>query len=208
MAEIPNIKPNSNRYREQKKEENTHLEKVVKGKASKKQTSALQKFAKGLIPEDAKSIKEYVADEAPGLIQSFLRRLFQNVLDTYLPDIGGYYRGSSQGSNRGSNTTFRYDSIRAGNATTSGVRSRYTNTVYEYENVVFEDYSDAKDVLDNMYECLSRFEKVTAFDVYDLAGVATNATDRNYGWTDLRGVRIMPVNEGWIIDLPRAIPLT
>lgn len=209
MTEIPNIKPNSNRYREQKSSEEGHrVDKVVKGSVKKNQTTALQKFTKAFVPEDAKSIKEYVADEAPGLIQSFLRRLFQNVLDTYLPENGRSYRNSSSGYFPGSNSAFRYDAIRGGNTSNYGIRSRNVNTVYEYENICFDEYGDAQDVLDGLYDCLGRYEKVRVFDLYDLAGVATNSTDRNYGWTDLRGTRIISTRDGWMIDLPRAIPLT
>ena len=109
MAEIPNIRPNSNKYQlEQKKTEEEHrYDKIAKGPVKKKQTSAFQKFAKGFIPEDAKSIKEYVADEAPGLVQSFLRRLLQNLLDTYLPENGKYSRGGGR-SIFGTNSNVRY----------------------------------------------------------------------------------------------------
>lgn len=208
MAEIPNIKPNSSRYREQKNAENDHrFEKVVKGNAKKKQVSALQKFAKGFIPEDAKSIKDYVADEAPGFIMGFLRWILQKLLDTYLPDKGGYYRGNPRTS-LGTNTTVRYDAIRGtGNSSLTGVRQRNTNAVYEYENVIFDDYRDADEVLNLLYDCLARYEKVRVFDLYDLAGIAPKATDRNYGWTDLQGVNVVPTSDGFVIDLPRAVPL-
>lgn len=205
MAEIPNITPNSKKYREKKDEEH-RVKKVTKGTTKKNQESSLQKFTKAFIPEDAKSVKDYVVEEAPGFIMSFLRRLFQNLLDTYLPE-NGRYSGGGRSYRSGTNSAFRYDTIRAGSST-GAVKSRNTNTVYEYENVTFEIYEDAQDVLDGLYDCLERYEKVRVFDLYDLAGVATNATDRNYGWTDLRGSRIVSVREGWVIDLPRAIPLT
>jgi len=211
MAEIPNIKPNSNRYREQSQvpaEPEHRVSKVTKGVVKKSQETGFKKFAKSFIPEDAKSIKDYVLEESPGLIQSFLRRLFQNILDTYLPDNGRYF-SSGRGGSRGTNTSFRYDNvIRAGGSLGgAAVKSRNVNTVYEYENVTFEDYADADFVLTCLYECLSKYEKVRVFDLYDLAGVKTNSTDRDYGWVDLNGTKIVPTKEGWVIDLPRAISL-
>ncbi len=208
MAEIPNIKPNSTKYREQKKKEEEHrLAKVTKGVAKKQQETTLQKFTKAFVPEDAKSIKDYVIEEAPGFIMSFLRRIFQNFLDTYLPENGRY--SDRRSSFRGTNSTVRYDNIRGSGVTSGvGVKSRNTNSVYEYENITFEDYGDAEEVLEWMYDSLQRFEKVSVFDLYDLAGVAANASDRNYGWVDLRGTKIVSTREGWVIDLPRAIPLT
>ena len=208
MAEIPNIKPANKSKDRNAVEEERRVEKVTKGTAKKKQSTALQKFAKGFIPEDSKSIKEYVVEEAPGFILSFLRRLFQNLLDTYLPENGKYRDTTRRGSIFGSNSSVRYDKIQGSSASSgAGVRARSTNTVYEYENLTFEDYADAQEVLDGLYDCLDRYEKVRVLDLYDLAGVCTTATDRNYGWTDLRGVRIISTKEGWVIDLPRAIPL-
>lgn len=209
MAEIPNIKPNNTKYRAEKKKEEEHrVEKVAKGKVQKKSETSVQKFAKAFVPQDAKSIKDYVLEESPGLIVSFLRRFLQNMLDTYFPDKGGY--GYSRGGSLGMrNSATRYDNvIRTGAATGTGVKTRNTNTVYEYENVVFNDYADADEVLDGLYDCLQRYEKVRVFDLYDLAGVAANATDRNYGWVDLRGSRVVSTRDGWVIDLPRAVPLT
>lgn len=209
MAELPNFKPNSNKYRE-KNSTNPEVEhrvsKVAKGVTKKSQASSFQKFAKAFLPEDAKSIKDYVIEETPGFIMGFLRRLLQNILDTYLPENGRY---SSRGSSvfRSGGSGIRYDTIRTGASTGGGVKSRRTNTVYEYENVVFEDYADAEEVLDHLYDCLEQYEKVRVFDLYDLAGVAAKSTDRDYGWTDLRGTHIISVKEGWVIELPRAIPL-
>lgn len=208
MAEVPNIKPNSSKYRtEKKKEEEYRLEKKTKGEVNKKQETSVQKFAKAFIPEDKKSIKDYIVEETPGLIMGFLRRFLQSMLDAYLPDKGGYSRGSAFGMRNG--RTDYTNVIRTGASTGAAMKARNTNTVYEYENVIFKNYADAKDVLDGLYECLSLYEKVRVLDLYDLAGIASNATDRNYGWVDLRGSRIIAIpGEGYIIDLPKAIPLT
>lgn len=207
MMEIPNIKPNSNKYREQNKKEDEHrLTKVTKGKVKKNQSSMIRQFTKAFIPEDAKSIKEYVIEETPGLIQSFLRRLFQNILDAYLPENSRY--SSYGGGLRARNSRTPYNSISSGSSSSSGMtKSRITNSVYEYDEITFEFLEDAENTLNGMYEWLSRCEKVTVFDLYDLAGYPAKATDRNYGWTDLSGVRIIPIKEGWVIDLPKAIPL-
>ena len=205
MEEIPNIKPNSNKYRENSKKEDYKLEKVAKGGVKKTQPSSLQKFTKAFIPEDSKSIKDYIIEESPGLIKSFLRRLFQSLLDSYLPENVKYMSTRSGFGSRNSNTP--YNTIRVGSSSGGGIKPRNTNAVYEYENITFEIFDDAVEVLDQMYECLARYEKVRVFDLYELAGVAPKATDRNYGWSDLSGVKIIPTAEGWIIDLPRAIQL-
>ncbi len=206
MTEIPNVKPNSNRYREKEKSKDEHrVSKVTKGAVKKKEATTLQKFAKSFLPEDAKSMKDYVAEETPGLIKWILRKLAMHFLDIYFPESGQYYRGPD--GRRSSTTAFRYDTIRGGNSSVLGVRERNTNQVYEYQNIYFDEYGDAEDVLDGLYDCIQRYERASVFDMYDLSGVSANATDRNYGWTDLRGTKIVATRDGYTLTLPRALPL-
>ena len=79
---------------------------------------------------------------------------------------------------------------------------------YDYDDIIFPEYSDAKDVLDRMYELLATYRVVRVADYYDLAGVSERPyTDNHYGWTSLNNADIMDVRGGYIIKLPRALPI-
>lgn len=200
--DLPNIKPNSiaSKKGEEKKPEEKRVERVTSGNVKKKETSDMQKFVKGFLPDDATSVKDYIISESPSLIKKFFRELIQGTLDAFLPDTGRRKSGSS-GSSRVA--TVSYNSFSSLNAP---ARARLNNSVYDYDNLVFESYTEAQDVLDAMYDCLARYNFVRVLDLYDLAGVPSVHTDGNYGWYDLRGSKIVSIKEGWMISLPQAVP--
>lgn len=40
-------------------------------------------------------------------------------------------------------------------------------------------------------------------DFYNAMGMTAEFTDDNYGWTDLTGIRVRKIRDGYILDLPR-----
>lgn len=50
-------------------------------------------------------------------------------------------------------------------------------------------------------------EIATLADFYDLAGVRALYEDCKFGWTSLRGAKIVCTRNGYAIELPRATPL-
>lgn len=77
---------------------------------------------------------------------------------------------------------------------------------YSYDDLIFNTRGDAEIVLEKMFELLNQYRAVSIADMFDLAGVSSpnGYTDNKYGWSDLRDARIVRVNSGYMIDLPRA----
>ena len=51
------------------------------------------------------------------------------------------------------------------------------------------------------------YQVVSVADFYDLVGVSGNYTDNKYGWTDIRNASVIRVRDGYMIKLPKALPL-
>ena len=49
--------------------------------------------------------------------------------------------------------------------------------------------------------------KVKIADLYDLVGMDSNYTDNRYGWTNLRSAQVVRVRDGYLLKLPKALPL-
>jgi len=77
----------------------------------------------------------------------------------------------------------------------------------EIEDIVIPVRAEAEEVLDQMFEMLSKYEVVSVADLYGLCGVEGTYTDERYGWENLRGARIQRVQNGYLLDLPRPEPL-
>ena len=72
------------------------------------------------------------------------------------------------------------------------------------DDIVFETRGDAEKVLDTLSEALSVYGSVSVADFYDLADISAEWTDNNFGWTDLRGARVLRTRGGgYTIDMPK-----
>lgn len=54
---------------------------------------------------------------------------------------------------------------------------------------------------------ISVYGMVSVADLYDLIGVTGNYTDNKYGWTDIRSASVVRVRDGYIVKMPKAMPL-
>lgn len=90
--------------------------------------------------------------------------------------------------------------------TRAGSAIRRTN--FDYDDILFDTRGDAEAVLDSMNDIISQYGMVSVSDFYDLANVANdNYTMNRYGWTNIAGATAVRVRDGYILKLPRAIPL-
>ena len=69
--------------------------------------------------------------------------------------------------------------------------------------IIIDTRVEANEVVDNMFETLSKYDMVTMRDLLSMVGKPHNPVDEDWGWTDLRGARIHKVRGGYLIDLPR-----
>lgn len=80
-------------------------------------------------------------------------------------------------------------------------------TIETVDKIAFETKEFAIEVLDSLYEILGQYGEVTVAEYYEAAGVTRNFTNRNWGWTNLRGSNVVRHSEGWVILLPDPSPL-
>ncbi len=203
------IKPNSNKYKEQQKQQTAEIttqkraEKIVKGNVKVKQKGTLSKMAGEIISEDAKNVKTYVLRDV--LIPALKKAISDIVTDGI--DIILY------------GETGRHGSRKVGYADKVSYRSYYDRDTrisrrdpievrnYSYNDIRFESRADAEDVLERMDEMVESYGLVRVADLYDLAGITGEYTDNNYGWTSLRTAEIIRVRDGFSIKLPKAMPI-
>lgn len=195
--DINDYKSNSNASKEER-----HIEKVVTQSVTTKKKSSMQKFAGNFISEDAKNIKDYVFLDV--LIPAFKKAISDIVTNGI--DIILYGESRNRGSRTvGDRVSYRsyYDDSRR--ATTQRAIER--PIIYSYDNLVFNNRQDAEAVLTQMYDILDRYKFVRVADMMDLAGVTGNYTDNQYGWNSMNTAKIIRTRDGWVIDMPKAIPL-
>lgn len=82
-----------------------------------------------------------------------------------------------------------------------------TRSSVHIEEYVLQSRASCIDVLAHMQEILGRHGSVTVADYYNLMGVKTSMTDRDFGWVDLSRAKVLPRQDGYLLDLPKPIQL-
>jgi len=199
-------KSNSNKSKaEEKKQEKLEdhkVEKVVTGKVITKKKSALSKLSDEFISEDAKNIKSYVFGEV--LIPAIKKAISDIVTD----GIDMILYGGTRGGNRRSSAdkiSYRSYYDRGSSRREPDTRPLYNS--YSYDDIILNSRGEAEDVLARMDELIDSYGLVRVADLYDLVGITGNYTDNKYGWTNIRNAQIVRVRDGYMIKMPRAIPI-
>lgn len=194
-------KSNSHKSRERQNEPipEKKVEKVISGSAKSKKKSGLRKITNIFVPEDVEDVKSYIFED---IVVPAVKDIILDAVKAFLGVKGGSSRGRSSTASKVSYRKYYDDRDRRDY---SGVTR--TRTGYEYDDVIIENRGEAEDVLSRMDELISTYGLVSVADFYDLVGIAGNYTDNKYGWTDVRSASVIRVREGYMIKLPKALPL-
>lgn len=86
--------------------------------------------------------------------------------------------------------------------------SRKSRARHDFDDIIIDNRNAAEEVLDQMFEQLSRFGRVSVADLYELTGIRSEHTDVKWGWTSLRGSKVVPLRSGgYLLNLPEPDPL-
>lgn len=200
---MEDYKPNSNRYKEEQKTKlpEKRAEKVVTGKVVTKQKSKFSKMANEFISEDAHSVGAYILkDVVIPAAKKLISDIFTDGIDILL------YGESRKGGRRSTADRVSYSSY----SDRDRVRDRGVaplSSRYSYDEIVLASRGEAQDVLDRMDELMDSYGLVRVADLYDLVGITGNYTDNKYGWTNIQSAEIIRVRDGYMIKMPRAVPI-
>ena len=198
-------KPNSHKYKaEQQKEiaERPKVEKVVTGKTTVKKNE-IRKFTDIFISEDASNVKSYIFGDV-------LVPAIKKAIDDIVSD--GVHMILYGGTGRGAKRSDDYTSYSRAYAARRDSDRRYEDPTrsrsgFEYDDIVFESRGDAERVLSRMDEIMEKYGMVRVGDLYDLADLSCDYTANNYGWRNIISADIVRSRNGYIIRMPRPLPI-
>lgn len=193
-------KPNSNKIKEQTKEEHK-LSPIVSAPVKTKQRSAWGKFTDSFVSEDSSKIKDYILmDVLLPSIKKTLSDIITNSVDMLL--FGGKNTASNRNTMPGQRVSYRsyYDK--------GSANQQYQyRSQYNYDEIILDNRGDADAVINEMNDIIRRYGFVRVADLYDLVGITGSYTDNNYGWTDLRYADVIRQRDGYLLKFPRPMPI-
>ncbi len=204
---MDNYKPNSDALKEQKnrqRPEEKKVEKVVTGVVKTKKKSKINNFMGNIISEDAKSVKSYVFGEV--LIPAIKKAISDIVTDGIDIILYGESRGRNKRSTADRVSYRNYYDDRSSRPRMNERQAIMAGS-YSYDDIILSNRGEAEDVLARMDELMDTYGLVRVADLYDLVGITGNYTDNKYGWTNIRNADIIRVRDGYMIKMPRAVPI-
>lgn len=85
--------------------------------------------------------------------------------------------------------------------------SRRARANHDFDEIILATRVEAEEVIERLFDLVSRYDAATVADLYELVGVSGNYTDDKWGWSDIRGAGVTRVRNGYLLDLPRPEPL-
>lgn len=197
-------KSNSHRSKEGKTEALTDrkkVEKVVHGRVRTKPKSGVSKITDIFISEDAANVKSYIVmDVLVPAVKKAISDIVRDGIDMIL-------YGESKG--RKSSSASGYVSYR--DYSRSDDRDRFRDSrrrsSYAHDDIILDSRGEAEEVLTQMDELIDTYGNVSVADLYDLVGKSSEYTDNKYGWTNIRNAEPIHVRDGYMLKLPKALPI-
>ena len=199
-------KPNSHKSKEARREitPDKKIEKVVTGEVVTRKKGMMQKFAEALISDDASSVRSYILmDVLVPAAKKAISDVVTNGVDMILYGEAGRNRRNNNATKVSYRSYYEHDNDRREQRD----KNRNRGAAYSYDDVVLSTRGEAEEVLLRMNELIDTYGLVSVADLYDLVGITGNYTDNKYGWTSLRTAEPVWVRYGYMLKLPRALPL-
>ncbi len=172
------------------------VEKIITGSAKAVKKSGIKKIIGLFVSDEIGDVPSYLWRN---IILPAIKRTISDSVDIALNGETGKRRKS------GSSIVSEY----RGGYNSSDNRTRYdVQNLYELDDIILDTYGDCEAVLDEMNHLIEQYGLVSVLDLYDMLGTpGTRHTDSKYGWTSLRTAKIVPTRGGFMLKLPRVIPL-
>lgn len=202
----PEFPPNSKISRTSKNEEK-NITPVVSGGAVRRKKSLRKQFSETFVAGDMKTAIRYVAFDV------LLPAAKDMVVDSFTQGIEKLIFGDSR--RRGSTSpmsgptgyvSYNRYSPSGRSSGPSRALSRQARARHNFDEIILDDRVEAENVVDNLFELVSRYESATVADLYELVGLSSTHTDHKWGWTDLHGSGVTRVRGGYLLDLPEPEP--
>ncbi len=202
---------NSHRAREEPKIEVKRVEKVVETEVTRRKRPLGKRLMEIFLGGDAKSTTSYLVMEVliPAARDTIVDMFTQGAERMFYGDNRSRNRRSGYSSSSAGHVSYnRYSSSSSPPAPRSDISrsqmSRRGRAYHELDEIVLGSRVEAEEVLDRLYDLIARYEMASVADLYELVGEPKAPVDAKWGWTELRGAKLVKLRDGgYVLDLPR-----
>lgn len=187
------------------------LKPVTSAEAGRRKKSLGRQFKQTFFSGNGKDALNYMGEE---VVVPAIRHLIYDALLAGLDQIvygnrsGTGRRRASAASGSTPGPTVNYSSISSptrASAQAQRTMSSNSRARHNFDELIIPSMQEANEVLDNLFEQVSRYGQASVADLYELTNIRPEHTDERWGWTNLRGAQAirLPRDKGFVLDLPR-----
>jgi len=207
--ETPDFPPNSEVSK--RRTEDRHVERVTSSEAIRKKKSLRKRFSESLVAGDGRMVVSYVLlDVLLPAVKDMIVDATHSGMEKLIFGESRRYRGVTrpQSGDLGYVQYNRYSSSsRMPMSSSQRAMSRQARARHDFDEIILDSRVDAEEVIDRLFDLVSRYDEATVADLYELVGLAPTHTDNKWGWTDIRGAGVTRTRDGYLLDLPEPQPL-
>lgn len=193
------------------------IEPVTSAKREVRKKGLGRKFRETFVVGDARTTRDYVIFDIiiPGVrdmvfdaVDGTFRRMIYGETKSRPGSMGGYSGVGHVNYSGMSNSPAKPGSRTSQPPRPERQLSRMSRARNEFDELIIPDRHSAEEVIERMYDILSKYGSVSIADLYELTGLASSHTDIKWGWTNLRGAKAVRLRQGgFLLDLPEPQPL-
>lgn len=191
------------------------VEKIISSDAVLRKKPLSKRFAETFVSGNGKGVAGYV------VMDVLIPAAKDMVADAMSQGVERMLFGEARSTSRrtglrpgGSSSYVSYNRYSSGSPVSGSRReeprvtpSRRARATHNFAEIILATRVEAEEVIDRLFDLVSRYETATVADLYDLVGAERSYTDDKWGWADLRGAGVTRIREGYLLDLPRPEPL-
>lgn len=208
MQDFPSNSRKAARAQAAPPSEPKRVEQVTSAPADRRRKGLGRQFKETFIGGSAKMAASYMVEEViiPAFKDTMIDALQGGIEKLFLGDTRS--RRSTPSSSHPNVGRFDYSGISTGKTkpAAQSQRSLARRTRHAFDDILLHSRQDATEVLDQMFEILSRYGSVSVSDLYALTGIRGDHTDVKWGWVELRGAKVVKMRNGkYVLDLPEPV---
>lgn len=208
--------PSNSKYKKvvpQSSEPEKKVEKITEGTVVRRKKSLGKRFKEVFVSGDSKSVGHYVLLE---VLLPAVKDMIADVASTYVDRTlfgegrSGHRRpGMSHARPTGTPGYVSYNRFGPAGSREDArpSLSRQARATHSFDELVIATRVEAEAVISSLYDLLEKYQQATVEDLYDLVGETPQYTDSKWGWTDLRTAGVTRSGGGYLLALPKPIPL-
>jgi hypothetical protein len=200
----------SNSQRHRGPSEPKRIERVTSAEAVRRKRGLGRQFKDTFIGGDARTAFSYM------IVDIMIPSMKDSVVDALQGGIEKWLVGevdsrrsrrysSPNGYNNVGHVDYRGMGMRSAPAKSPSPRmlSRSSRARGVFDELIIPTRQEAEEVIDRMFDILSRYGAVSVADLYELTGIQSQHTDMKWGWIGLPGARAVRLRQGgYLLDLP------